>query len=156
MLITDPYCVGSYFIRRSFFSHSINVARTAAPPNAVETCISSLYPLPYTWRTVFYKSGDSNLSVCADSRRPCNCSDERKLDAVLTLLLRTLVHTATPILPPRIRACVNPPMKTAVENQAYAYNGNSSDSPVSLLSITVGAAMSKELRVKPIPRPRMT
>ena len=59
--------------------------------------------------------------VCADCRRPLNCCDESELEADLTLVLSMLVHTARPMLPPKIRACVNAPTKTAEAGVQYQW-----------------------------------
>lgn len=103
----------AYCIRRGFFSHIINDASIAAPPNAVSVCICSLYPLPNVCLILSCRIGGSISIVCADCSRSLSCCDERELEDELTHLWSMLVHTARPILPPKIRACVNAPTKTA-------------------------------------------
>lgn len=150
----------AYSIRRGFFSHIINVASTAAPPNAVSVCICSLYPLPNICLILSCRIGGSVSIVCADSSRPLSCWDERESEDDLIHLWSMLVVTARPILPPKIRACVNAPTKTATAK----VNANRTTRivivrvsiPVSFSSITVGAATIIKPVVSPIPKPSIT
>ena len=60
----------AYVILRGFDSHISKVVTTAAPLNAVSTCISSLYPAAYMRLRASWKLGGNVSITCADSRMP--------------------------------------------------------------------------------------